>query len=96
MIKMALTTESNNNILSLKSIQLAFIYMPMTSLLIILSHKIGIKLHLLWKSRKNVDELSEEPSSLNASGEFVPDVAFPLAQLRAPLLNKEFQYTWQN
>ena len=99
MIKMALITEDNNNILLLKSIQLAFIYMPMASLLLVLTLKIGRKLCFLWKSCKNVNQPPEELLSPCASRdtETEPEVAFPLAELQVPLpiQDKEFQYTLQ-
>ena len=98
MIKTSLITESNN-ILQLKLIQLAFIYMPIISLLLILSLKIGTKLLFLWKTHNEISESPEdEPPSSGVSRDFETkyEEAFLLAELQAPLLNNEFQYTSQN
>ena len=97
MIKMALITEGN--ILLLKSIQLASIYVPMVSSLLVLSLKIGRKLCFLWKSCKNVNKPPDVLSPCaSRDTETEPEVAFPLAELQASLLiqDKEFQYTLQN
>ena len=84
MIKISLITESNNNILQLKLVQLAFIYMPIISLLLILSLKIVTKLLFLWKTHNEISESPEdEPPSSGVSRDFETKSAeaFPLAEL---------------
>ena len=95
MIKTSLITQNNNNhILQLKLIQLAFIYMPMIPLLLIILVKVGRKMKSFCRLSGQIREPSEEPSlSLNRATEAESEITVPLAQLQVPLLNARFQYT---
>ena len=95
MIKTSLITQNNNNnILHLKLVQLAFIYMPMIPLLLIILVKVGRKMKSFCRLSGQIREPSEEPSiSLNTTREAESEITVPLAQLQVPLLNARFQYT---
>ena len=60
MIKKSLITEGSKNILQLKLIQLAFIYLPVVSLLLIILVKVGRKI-------KSVSQQIREPSEPSIS-----------------------------
>ena len=94
MIKSSLIANRSKNILRLKQIQLAFIYLPMVSLLLIILVKVGRKLKI-----KNLmicqGEEPPEPSiiSVNRSRGDESEIALqPVNQLQVPLLNIGFQY----
>ena len=95
-IKYSLTTECSKNIHQLKLIQLAFIYLPMVSLLVIILVKMGRKVKSVCQLSGQIRE-PPEPSmiSVNRSREAdQPEVALqPVNQLQVPLLNVGFQYT---
>ena len=94
MIKHSLIIESNDNILQLKLVQLAFIYLPMVSLLLIVLVKVGRKIKSVYWLSGEIREPSEPSISVNRSGEGESEMALqPLNQLQIPLLNVGFKYT---
>ncbi len=99
MIKYSLTTEGSKNILQLKLIQLAFVYLPILSLLliIILLVRMGRKIKMVCQveSRREPPEPSNNIISVNRSRDAdQPEIALqPMDQLQAPLLKVGFQYT---
>lgn len=88
MIKSSLITGSNNNIVNLKLIQLALIYMPMMSLLLIIFMKVGQKIVSLCRlSRRIIREPIQQPSvGQIGDRDAESETEFPLAQLEVPLL----------
>ena len=87
MIKTSLIAETNSNIHQLKLVQLAFIYIPIISLLSVILFKIGIKFCFLWKSHEQKDshagEASRAPNLM-----IVRELTFPTSELQAPLMHE--------
>ena len=89
MIKTSLITEGSSNILLLEFVQLAFIYLPMVSLLLII---LGKRIKSVCQLSGQIREPSEPSISVNRSREADrPEMA--VNQLQVPLLNVGFQYT---
>ena len=95
MIKHSLITEGNDNILQLKLVQLAFIYLPMVFLLLIIFVKVGRKIKSVCWLSGQTREPSQEPSiNMNRAGrEGESEMSLqPLDQLQAPLLNDIIEF----
>ena len=96
MLKHSLIIEDKNNILQQKLVQLAFIYLPMVSLLLIVIVKVGRKIKSVYWLSGQIREPSE-PSIINVNrggSEAESEMALqPLNQLQLPLLNVGFKYT---
>ena len=90
MIKSSLITNRSKNILRLKQIQLAFIYLPMVSLLLIISVKVGRKLKIKMVRQDELRREPPEPLVISVNRE-ESDMA--LQQLQLPLLNVGYQCT---
>ena len=90
MIKSSLVTNRSKNIIRLKQIQLAFIYLPMVSLLLIMLVKVGRKIKIVCQDEPTREP--PEPSIISADRD-ESEIALHIQQLQLPLLNVGYQYT---
>ena len=95
MIKSSLITEGSSNILQLKLLQFAFIYLPMVSQLLIILVKVGRKIKSVCQLSGQTREPSEPSISMNRTNarEESEMAIQPVNQLQVPLLNVGFPYT---
>ena len=87
MIKTSLMTENSSDvdIFALQLVQLAFIYMPIISVLTIITLKIGKWLHCLWKQKFSIRCANEDigsTTSITAARDLNIDMAVSLVELK--------------
>ena len=90
-------TEGSKIILQLELVQLAFIYLSMVSLLLLILLKVGRKIKSVCRLSGQIREPSEPSISVNratvTAREAESEALQPVNQLQVSLSNVGFQYT---